>query len=160
MALLLIGINNPEPQVAARRLGRLLDWMAAEMPGTQPLVLAPLPQLWARGHHEALAAAYRPLLAARGVPMSTCGQSLNPASPRAYQDGLHLAAPAYRALFHCLKPLLTRLRDEQAAKRAQQQQEGAGIAPGGAGLEPAAAPAPAPALADPAAPEGRLQAGD
>lgn len=117
VTVLWIGINNADAADAAAKLDALLAWMQGAMPRTRLLVLAPTPQAVFPGRSAALLAAYRPVLRARGVELSLCGQNINPANAAAYNDGLHLSAAAYRVVFSCLKPRLAQLRAQQLAKR-------------------------------------------
>ena len=105
VALVHIGVNNQWGTLPAAKLGYLLSWMGAAMPGSRLVVLAMLPSRIPK------VAAMNELLRKevdrhKGVLWSTCGSDIDPWNERQLYDGVHPAEEGYSRLFRCLKPQL------------------------------------------------------
>ena len=85
---MLVGINNALETQPWLKLDWLLGWMAAAMPHSKVLVVAPLPAV--RQRSATLLKEYRPVAQRHRVQFSTCGMSLNPSNVTLYTDGVHL----------------------------------------------------------------------
>lgn len=113
----MIGINNPPESDPGRKLGWLLDYLAAAHPSSRLVVLAPLPAKLPR--REALLRATRAAVAARpDVWLSECGEGMDPRSRADFADGLHPSAGGYATLLSCLVPQLEPLLDASLAEEA------------------------------------------
>jgi lysophospholipase L1-like esterase len=100
-----IGTNNQWGSQPAAKLGYLLGWMEAAMPGSRVLVLAMLPSKIPK------VTAMNQLLRQEverhgGVLFSTCGSDIDPTNERQLYDGVHPTEDGYTRIFRCLKPLL------------------------------------------------------
>ena len=100
-----IGTNNQWGTQPAAKLGYLLSWMEAAMPGSRLVVLAMLPSKIPK------VTAMNQLLRQEverhsGVLFSPCGSDIDPSNERQQYDGVHPTEDGYTRIFRCLKPLL------------------------------------------------------
>lgn len=112
VVVLWIGTNNlrfnEKPEI---HLEELIVWMKGAMPSSKIVLMALTPRT--KYDVKPTNEKYSKLASKLGVTFAPCGTDINPNDTKMLPDGLHLAEPAYAAVFKCLGPIVAKVLKAQ-----------------------------------------------